>query len=162
MNYILFHIPHSSIKLPKKYWEICMKDKEYIEKSNIFLSDYLVNKLSPNNSNKLIFPYSRIFCDVEKFKDDKKEIMSKKGMGVLYTKDLDNTITIINKKHKNKVLKSYYDKYHNQLDKKVINIIHKYNKCLIIDLHSFSEEMVNKLFNIEDYPDICIGIDNFY
>ncbi len=162
MSYILFHVPHSSLKIPKTFWKICLKDKKYIKKSNIFLSDYLTNELVPNSSHKLIFKYSRIFCDVEKFKDDSKEIMANKGMGVTYTNDCDNVIARPNKKYRNKIIKSYYDKYHCKLNKIVTNIINKYNKCLIIDLHSYSDEMVLKLFNSIDNPDICIGTDSIY
>ncbi len=70
--YILFHIPHASLKLPKIFSTICIKDKNYIEKTNLFLSDYLTDQLIPKSYPKLIFKYSRIFCDVEKFKEDKK------------------------------------------------------------------------------------------
>ena len=71
--------------------------------------------------------------------------MSKKGMGVIYTNDCNATIAIPNKKYKSKVLKSYYDKHHNKLDKIVTNILKKYNKCIIIDFHSFTDEMVEKV-----------------
>lgn len=162
MNYILFHIPHSSLKIPKKYWNVCIQDRKYMKKTNIFLSDYLTDKLIPNKCHKLVFKYSRLFCDVEKFKDDSKEDMFKKGMGVVYTNDCDNLITIPNKKYKRNIIKSYYNKHHNKLDKMVTNILKKYNKCIIIDVHSFSDEMVKKLFNIDNNPDICIGIDSTY
>lgn len=161
MNKVLFHIPHSSLKIPKKYWNICIKDRKYINKINIIMSDYLTDKLIPEKSHKLIFKYSRLFCDVEKFKDDNKEIMFKKGMGVLYTKYLDEEITIINKKYKQIILKSYYDKYHKKLDKIVTNLLKKDN-CIIIDLHSFSNKIVEELFNIKNTPDICIGTNNTY
>ena len=162
MAYILIHIPHSSLKIPNIYWNICIKDKKYIENSNIFLSDYLTDKLISNKCHKLIFKYSRLFCDVEKFKDDAKEVMAKKGMGVIYTNDCDNVITIPNNKYKRKIIKSYYDKHHNKLDKIVTNIIKKHNKCIIIDLHSYSDELVEKLFGSNNNPDICIGIDEAY
>lgn len=42
------------------------------------------------------------------------------------------------------------------------NILNKYDKCLLIDFHSFSDEMVQKLFNSEKNPDICLGTDEFY
>lgn len=162
MGCILFHVPHSALKIPRQYWDICIKNQNYIKRTNKFLSDYLTDKLIPNKCHKLVFKYSRLFCDVEKFKDDSKEIMSKKGMGVIYTNDCDTAIAILNKKYKSKVLKSYYDKHHNKLDKIVTNILKKYNKCIIIDFHSFSDGMVEKLFNINNPPDICIGIDNTY
>ena len=162
MDCILFHVPHSSLKIPKQYWDICINDQNYIKRTNKFLSDYLTDKLIPNKCHKLVFKYSRLFCDVEKFKDDSKEIMSKKGMGVIYTRDCDNTIAIPNKKYKRTILKSYYDKHHNKLDKMVTNLLKKYNRCIIIDFHSFSDEMVEKLFDITNTPDICIGTDNTY
>ncbi len=162
MNYILFHVPHSSLKIPKQFWNICIKDKKYIQNANIFLSDYLTDKLLPNKCHRLIFKYSRLFCDVEKFKDDTKEFMSEKGMGVIYTKDCDDIITIPNKKYKANILKSYYDRHHNKLDKLITTALRKQNKCIIIDFHSFSDEMVEKLFGIKDNPDICIGIDEEY
>lgn len=162
MNCILFHVPHSALKIPKQYWNICIKDKNYIKKTDKFLSDYLTDKLIPNKCHKLVFKYSRLFCDVEKFKDDSKEIMSKKGMGVIYTNDCNNAIAIPNKKYKRIVFKSYYIKHHNKLDKIVTNLLKKYNKCIIVDLHSFSDEMARKLFNSNNNSDICIGIDNTY
>lgn len=162
MNYIIFHVPHSSLKIPKVFNDICIKDKEYINKTNLFLCDYNTDKLLPNKCHKLIFKYSRIFCDVEKFLDDKKESMSKKGMGVIYTKDTHNTITNPSNKYKNKIIKSYYKPHHNKLDKIVTNALNKYNKCIIIDLHSFSDEMVSTLFNNKNTPDICIGVNNIY
>lgn len=162
MNHILFHVPHSSLKIPKQYWNICIKDENYIKITNKFLSDYLTDKLIPDKCHKLIFKYSRLFCDVEKYKDDTKENMAEKGMGVIYTNDCDNIITKPNSKYKTKILKSYYDKHHNKLNKTVTNIINKHKKCIIIDIHSFSDEMVKKLFNIQNNPDICIGIDDNY
>lgn len=163
MNYILFHVPHSSLKIPKQYWSICIKDKKYIFKSNLFLCDHLTDKLIPERCHKIIFKYSRLFCDVEKFKDDSKEAMSKKGMGVIYTNDCDNIITFIpNNKYKTKVINSYYNSHHNKLDKIVTNALKKHDKCIIIDFHSYSDEMVNKLFNSINNPDICIGTDLNY
>jgi N-formylglutamate amidohydrolase len=162
MSHILFHIPHASLKIPNAFWKMCLKDKEYIKKTNIFLSDYMLEKLVPERSNKLVFKYSRLFCDVERYKDDSKEIMFKKGMGVIYTNDCYDTITILTKSYKNKIIKKYYDKYHNKLDKTVTKILNKYNKCTIIDFHSYSDEMVKHLFNVTDTPDICIGTDDFF
>lgn len=162
MSHILFHVPHSSLVIPKIYWSICIKDPDYIRKTNLLLSDYLTDKLVPDNCRKLKFKYSRIFCDVEKFKDDSKEIMAKKGMGVVYTRDCENVIAIPNKKYKKIVIKSYYEKYHNKLDKITTNILNKHGRCILIDFHSYSDERVEKLFNSNNNLDICIGVDEFY
>ena len=137
-------------------------EKKYIEKTNLFMCDFLTDKIIPNKCHKLIFKYSRLFCDVERFKEDSKEEMSKKGMGTIYINDCDNIITMPNKCYKRKVWTSYYNKYHNKLDKIVTNSLKKYKKCIIIDFHSYSDEMVKKLFNIDHNTDICIGVDKNY
>lgn len=162
MGYIVFHVPHSSLKIPNFFWNVCLKNREYINYSNRFLCDYLTDKLVPKGRNKVVFKYSRIFCDVEKFADVSKEIMSKRGMGVIYTKDCDSVITNIDKKYRNKVIKSYYKKHHDKLDKVISNIMNKYNRCIIIDLHSFSDDMVFKLFGYNDNKDICIGTNPLF
>lgn len=162
MNYIVFHIPHSQTKIPKIFWDISIKNKNYIYNCNILLSDYLVDNLVPPHAHQIKFKYSRVFCDVEKIKDDNKEIMADKGMGVIYTKDLYNTITHPTKDYKDKIIKSYYDKYHNKVDKRITEILNKHYRCIIIDFHSYSDEQVLKLFNIDNTPDICIGTDINY
>lgn len=162
MSYILFHVPHSSLKIPNIYWKVCIKDKAYINRTSIFICDFLIDRLLPNQCHSILFRYSRLFCDVEKFKNDKKESMSKKGMGVIYTNDCDNVISIPSKEYKRKIIKNYYDKYHNKFDKKVTDILNKYDRCIIIDFHSFSDEMVGKLFGIKSTADICIGTDEYY
>ena len=42
----------------------------------------------------------------------------------------------------------------------VTSLLKKYNGCIIIDFHSFLDEMVKKIFNIANTSDICI--DNTY
>lgn len=117
----------------------------------------------PSNCRKLVFKYSRLFCDVEKFKDNSKEIMTKKGMGVIYTKDYnDVVITIPKKYHNTNVIKSFYNKHHNKLNKRVTEIIKKHNKCIIVDFHGYSDTIIKKIFNASDSPDICIDTNSFY
>lgn len=127
----------------------------------MFMTDNLTDKLLPNKCKKIVFKYSRLFCDVERFKEKSKETMSEKGMGVIYTNDCFEQITMPNKKYEKTIIKSYYDKHHKKLDKITTQMLNK-DKCIIIDFHSFSDEMVYKLLNIKDSPDICIGTDQIY
>ena len=41
-------------------------------------------------------------------------------------------------------------------------VLSKKGNCFIIDLHSFSDEFVYKMFNKKSTPDICIGINKNY
>ncbi|MDO5569620.1 MAG: N-formylglutamate amidohydrolase [bacterium] len=158
-SFIIIHIPHSSSKVPlilKK--QIKDKNTFIIEKKK--LTDWYIDKLYKKcNTNKLIFKYTRFFCDVERFKDEKKEPMASKGMGVIYD-TFSNKTKFLNPsaEYKEKVYK-IYDKHHKKFDNLVCKILKKYNKCLIIDAHSFAEESVLTINGAINTPDICIGID---
>lgn len=160
---ILVHIPHSSLKIPTFFWENCILSKREIKNENYFLCDIKVNKFIPFNFNKVCFHFSRIFCDVERFLDNEKEVMFKKGMGFIYTKTSYNkTFINHNEDYKNRIMKNYYNVHHNKLNKKVKNILNKNDICYLIDLHSFSDEIALKLLNKSNCPDICIGVDDNY
>lgn len=158
---ILIHIPHSSLKFPLFFKENVLISESKLNKENLELTDLYVDKLVLSEFvNKVIFDYSRLFCDVERFREDELESMSKIGMGSLYTHTSDRKKFIeYDFKYKEKVLK-YYDEHHDKLNLVCSKILNKYNECIIIDLHSFSDLTVSKLFNLNNTPDICIGIDN--
>lgn len=161
---IVIHIPHSSVYLPSSFYTRLLVDKEKIEKENIFVSDYLVDRLVPSGcDNVLKFNYSRLFCDVERFLDDELEVMSKLGMGAIYTKDSDGNIFIdVDKDYKDDVIVNYYVPFHELIDRAVENVVNDYGKCYFIDLHSFSDEFVLKVLNKGNNPDICIGFEEDY
>lgn len=163
-NNLIIHIPHSSLEYPSFFEERLTIDRKKFNYENIFTSDYLVDRFIPNNFGNIVkFEYSRLFCDVEKFKDDKLEEMSKVGMGVIYEKvsSGDNFIRLDND-YKKLVIEKYYDKYHKQLDDLTTDILKNNDKCFILDLHSFSDEFVKLVLNLENNPDICIGFNDTF
>ena len=44
----------------------------------------------------------------------------------------------------------------------ILKILKESGKCLILDLHSFSDATVNRLFGWTDFPDVCIGTEPGY
>ena len=157
----VIHIPHASLDVPQVFKRNLTISYYNFQRKNIFISDYLVDKFVPNNfSNIVKFNYSRMFCDVEKYLDDSKEVMSKYGMGVLYTKD-SNGKKFANRE-KEKWIINIYKSHHKKLDSMVGEVLSKKGNCFIIDLHSFSDEFVYKMFNKKNTPDICIGINKNY
>ncbi len=158
---ILFHIPHSSLYIPDSYKQSTFLTISKLEEENMFLCDYKVDELLNDKSQAVIFPYSRLYCDVERFKDD-SEPMNQYGMGYIYTKTSNGDLMFQPSFHQKKVITSIYDQHHGLLDDKVTEILDKYQQCIIIDLHSYSSELVSKLFHYQDVPDICIGIEEDY
>lgn len=163
MKKIILHIPHSSTFIPTR--------KDYLVSSTelrnevIKLTDWYTDDLFQHkNAISIITPFSRLFCDVERFPNDKDEIMSKYGMGMFYT-TLDNG-KILRKEDKvirSKIFNQFYQKHHKKLLQKVEKVLKINKKCLIIDCHSFSDVPFERdMKKTLPRPDIDIGTDNFH
>ena len=159
---VLLHIPHTSLKLPKIFYKGLLISKEELRKYNLKMSDLEVDYLFKDIKGKRIkAKYSRLFCDVEKFKDETQEFMSKYGQGVIYTHTYDGTLFHQHDDEYKKIVYKYYDKYHKKLDRISKRLLSKNNKLLILDVHSFSDEQAIK-HHESPFPDICIGVEKDY
>ncbi len=165
---IIVHIPHASLDVPDFFFERLKVDKEYFDRMNVYESDYLIDEFKPDDLECLIFPYSRMFCDVERFRDDRKEKMALRyRRGVVYERDAEKReFAEIDPEYKNVVLNEYYDEHHKRFNDLVREKVDAYGDCLIIDLHSFSDEYAMKTSMFENdqsgfYPDVCIGINAY-
>ena len=160
-KYVLIHIPHSSLYIPENYKKESLLSSSELEKENLFMCDYRVDEFIDYKSQAIIFPYSRLYCDVERFKDE-SELMNKFGMGYIYTKTSTGKLMFNPSDEQRSIITDIYDNHHKLLDKTVTEILEKYQRCIIIDLHSYSSELVSRLFNCKVVPDICIGIEENY
>lgn len=159
---IVLHIPHASLCLPSDFWRDITVDKEIIERELCFIADYKVDELVKNiDSHKIIAKYSRLYCDVERFRDDEAEPMAKLGMGAIYTHLSDGTqYRKIGSSRREEILGKSYDLHHKQLNTLSREIVDQHGSCVIIDVHSYSDELVRRLFGwAENLPDICLGYD---
>ena len=90
---ILMHMPHVSLKVPKHFYKGLTIPRNLFHKYNLEMTDLGIDELFKDYKYKKVIPkYSRLYCDVERFKDDDKEIMSKYGEGVIYTHLYDGTL----------------------------------------------------------------------
>ena len=159
LNKFIIHIPHASLDILPGFKKRLTVSYSDFQRENIFISDYLVDRFVPDNFNNIVkFKYSRMFCDVERYLDDSKEEMSKYGMGVLYTKDSNGKVFVNRDKDEEWII-NIYKSHHKELDNMVADVLEKKGKCFIIDLHSFSDEFVDKMFNKKNNPDICLVIN---
>lgn len=165
MNELIIHIPHSSYFIPEEY-----KDLFYISEKEIFteqlkMTDSYTDELfNIENITKLVFPISRLICDVERFRDETREEMTKQGMWVCYTSTSElKPLKKVTPEHKIDILENYYDKHHNRFEQLTEQKLNKFGKCLIIDAHSFSSVSLSyELHSQDTRPDICIGTDEFH
>ena len=163
MKKIILHIPHSANNIPLKDGYI-LKDK-ILENEILKLTDWHTEDLySSNESERIIFEYSRIFCDPERFSDDLQEPMAKVGMGVLYEKTDENQIMrVISPELREKILKEYYFKHHSKLNNAVKKQLELNKRAVILDCHSFPDiPMKRSQHKIVPRPDYNIGTDKFH
>ncbi len=157
---LILHIPHSSTSLPKTFQ--VEKDLS-LEKEFQRMTDWFTDELfDRDGAQKLIFPYSRLYCDAERFREDDKEEMAKKGMGVCYTtSSFGSKLRRVSDEEKEFIKSTLYDAHHNKLEAFVEEGLRKNNMALIVDCHSFSN-VVLPHEESDARPDICIGYDSFH
>jgi N-formylglutamate deformylase len=108
MKQLILHIPHSSTQIPLK--EGFIVDDDFLQTEILKLTDWFTDDLFTSEEDvQVIAGFSRIFCDPERFSDDKQEIMSQFGMGVLYERsDNGKLIRNINSELRKRILTEYY------------------------------------------------------
>lgn len=159
MHNVLIHIPHASTNIPsfaKNEWDL--SEVEIKEELSI-LTDHRIDLLFQNDLIPILrFPYSRLFCDVERFYDSSLEEMEKYGMGFVYTKRVNQTLFFRPSNfYKQMVYEYYYLPFHQEIDHKVSLIHQSFSHCLFFDVHSFSDKLIKSLFGVVETPDICLG-----
>ena len=164
---IIKHIPHSSLAMPKIYDEEIISNVygPYFDIYNYKMTDLFVDKLFESiDGIEIKARYSRLYCDVERYKDNSKEPMAKLGQGYLYTKSSDgygfHRHILKDNIDVDKDVDSYYGGHHQQLFEITDYYLSKGKNVLIIDLHSFSNEQARYLGKSEPFPDICVGFND--
>ena len=157
---MILHIPHSSTLVPETFQVL-----ESVSLKTEFqrMTDWYTHEMFDfDEAKKLIFPHSRLYCDVERFKSDRDEVMAKKGMGVCYTSTSFGTkLRDLCSKESLFIKSTIYDIHHKKLESLVEKEVGEQGSALIVDCHSFS----NIPLPHEDSttrPDICIGTDSFH
>jgi N-formylglutamate deformylase len=163
MKKLILHVPHAATNLPSKEGYI-VNDKK-IQQEITKLTDWYTDDLFYSDTDEMIVaPFSRIFCDVERFENDVDEIMSIVGMGVLYERfDDDELLRALTPELREDVLQNYYRPHHKALTLAVQTQLDIEGGCLIIDCHSFpSTPLLKGEDQSASRPDFNIGTDTFH
>ena len=164
----ILHIPHSSTYIPENCRDLFYLDDQHLQKELILMPDRYTDELfdipEVPEENKIVFPYSRLICDVERFRDDKLECMAERGMGVCYkvTSSL-KPLKSVPTAHREEML-VLYDRHHATLTAAADRIVQGQGLGLLIDCHSFPScqlpyEAVGQKDGPQQRPDICVGTD---
>lgn len=163
---VILHIPHwSTIIPPDCRDEIIIGDDE-LRDELLKMTDMHTELAARDSWGAAVIKaeVSRLVVDVERFRDDSQEPMSKVGMGAVYTKTHNGHVfRHVTAERREALLTLYYDPHHSKLQKAVEEALNSSGKCLILDVHSFpSWPLPYESDQNSDRPDICIGTDDYH
>ena len=151
----IIHIPHGGLVFPSTDGFLVDKDRLNFEAS--ILADHNVERIfNVSGVEKIICPWSRVFCDVERRIDG--EILEASGKGYFYTVCDDGTpLRNINDSSRGVVIQ-YYQAHHYALKTAIYRRLGTEGYCHIIDAHTFPDRPFKlDLDQSPSRPDICLG-----
>ncbi|TXD82145.1 N-formylglutamate amidohydrolase [Subsaximicrobium wynnwilliamsii] len=159
----IFHIPHSKTEIPDKF-KSDFVSAELMENEIKLLTDFATDEIFTIGSlSKVVFPYSRIFCDAERL-DDENEVMFEYGRGFYETKtDSGELLRENSNGNKAMIHSDYYLKHHETLANLVDQKLKDNGFPLIVDCQSFAAiPFKSDIEQGGERPDFCIGTDEFH
>lgn len=148
---MILHIPHSSTRM------INSVKVDNLKRNIDLLTDWFVDDLFEYPGEKahpVIFEYSRLVVDVERFKSD---CMDEFGKGFAYQTDIDGYP--INRDIDECV--RLYDEYHLRFTNLVNEYLALFPRVVIVDCHTFNNDPLPwERISISPRPDICIGVSD--
>jgi len=161
----LIHLPHCGLKIPNQFLDDYYLSAKELQNNIYEYCDIYTDELFDSMFEKfggVKNQYSRLFFDPERFSDDNQEEMYKKyRLGWFYENAIIDKKSLRKLDNKDKV-KKYYDEHHKQLDNLTQQKLDMFNQCTIIDCHSFSDKEYWFLKKTSDFPDICIGYEEYH
>jgi len=123
------------------------------------MTDWYTDELFTHPHSEIVkFGYSRLVCDVERLLID--EPMEQYGHGIAYTNDsYGNPLRIVDR---DEIIEKYYSPHHSKLTRTSNQLLSLFNTVVIVDCHSFSDEVLPHEQDTGKRPDFCLGIDEFH
>jgi N-formylglutamate deformylase len=158
----VLHIPHSSRCVPVEERQTILLDDVALNRELLCMTDSYTDELfssPPVEAARLVFPVSRLVCDVERFPSDEDEPMARRGMGAIYARTSKGETLRVQPDavHRQTLLDRWYWPHHVELEGMVNHVAARSGVCLIVDCHSFaSVALPYELDQTSDRADICI------
>ena len=160
---MILHIPHSGTVVPESFLKELLLSQDELQREMGLMTDHHCNDLYRFPlAKRIVVPWTRLFCDVERFEDDLKEPMSAYGQGMYYTRTYDARPLRTDTPAGRQAALQVYRAHHAALTAAVDDELQQQGCALIVDCHSFSENALRVSPNREGFPDVCIGTDSFH
>lgn len=164
MSGLIFHVPHASTAFPPGERErLILKDHELADEL-LRLTDAATDRLflaaMGEGDLAVVFPWSRLLVDVERFRDPEQEPMAARGMGAVYELTSRGRRLRPEGFDPEPLLREFYDRHHRELAAATTRMLADHGRAVIIDCHSFpSRPLPCDLDQNPERPQICLGTD---
>jgi len=164
----VLHIPHSSVEIPPDVRRHFLVSDETLHRELLKMTDWFTDELFALPADEAVvvrFPVSRLVLDPERFIDDEREVMSRRGMGVIYTRMADGRPLREppTPDERQALVAQFYEPHHQLLSVAVQAALAAHGRCMVIDCHSFpSRPLPCDLDQAPERPDICLGTDAYH
>jgi N-formylglutamate deformylase len=114
---------------------------------------------------RVVFPVSRLVCDVERFANDADEPMALRGMGAVYVKTSDEgpLREHLTPAERARLIELWYRPHHQRRTQTVDDVISDGKDCIIVACDSFSSRPLPHEPDQDPVrPDIRIGTDGWH
>jgi N-formylglutamate deformylase len=133
----VLHIPHSSRRVPAEMRQTILLDDAALNNELLRMTDAYTDELfpvTPVEAGRVVFPLSRLVCDVERFPSDADEPMVARGMGVIYTQTSTGGVLRVQPDafHRRTFMDRWYRAHHSTLERRVIDVVLRSGACLIV------------------------------
>ncbi|TQF29772.1 N-formylglutamate amidohydrolase [Bradyrhizobium sp. UNPA324] len=165
---LLLHIPHSSRLIPPEERAQLAPDDRTLASELLRMTDAFTDELfapTPFEAARVVFPVSRLVCDVERFPEDADEPMATRGMGAVYVKTTDGRPLRehLTAAERARLIETWYRPHHQKVTDSVAQLIVDGRGCIIVDCHSFSSRpLPHEPDQDPARPGICIGTDDWH
>ncbi|MBE3143749.1 MAG: N-formylglutamate amidohydrolase [Planctomycetes bacterium] len=163
---VIVHIPHASVVIPPDIRQSILFTDNELSREILLMTDHYTDELplAPDLARVIKAPVSRLVVDVERFRCDSDEEMAKVGMGAVYTKTHDGkNLRRLTEESREALLTRYYDPHHQKLTDATREELEEHGRCLIIDVHSFSDTpLPHEPDRSVPRPDICLGTHRYH
>lgn len=162
-GHVVIHVPHSSASVPDPFRDqFTLTDRELAAVHEAMV-DHDTDLMAAGLADVVRFPFSRLLVDVERFWDDESETMARIGMGAVYRVDHDlRPIRRDLDQHEEGLLRQIYDDHHRSLERAVDRALDAFDRCLIVDLHSYPADRQTYEQSVGARPHLCLGTDDFH
>ena len=158
---IILHAPHGSRYIPEGLKNTFLLSPAALETEKDHMTDHFTNDLvkSIKNASSLVNELSRFVVDVERFPDEREEMLSV-GMGAFYTQGSQKQQIREQKHTTNPALREFFDSYSEAFTDLVQRTLDIQGRAVIIDVHSYpTEPLPYELHSHEARPQLDIGAD---